>query len=843
MSTYTPSVKFAELDPFGTASSGQESKTVTEETSVHQGNSNTQLQDATVFVDDANVVIRDESHVAHIDNTILSLSDTNFDEQSIKTFLSRPIIIRQANFSTTDTYSTFIASSMPYTALQSANAVIWREKLAGIFGIRMDMRFRIVVNANRFQQGRYIMSWTPLAGPITSISLLKEFWINQSHMATLVQRTTVPHVEIDLCNDTVAELLVPFVSTKSFYPLTSILSSVDSGSLGFLNIYPYSPLVSPAGAITAGYTVYLSFENIRLFGAASAQSGLKMKKKHFDPQRSEISNTGDGPISSVSSALSKGFKEFANIPLLSTYANSISWVADRVTSVASVFGWSKPIAGDSMSKMQILQAPNHNTVDGDSDARPFSYLSKPGVVALDGISGTDYDEMDFSYIVRKPAWFQTMTWPSTALAGDNLTNGIFFVSPNTQVTLGGAFNYQPVAFVASFFKVWRGSLRYRFKFVRTEFHSGRVSIAFFPSNAITTYAGNAAYVHRQIVDIRESPEIEIVVPYINENPWTTNYTGEIIVSVVDPLSAPATVSSSITILCEISGGEDFEVAMPRRGINLCPTSIVPQSGLPNENSLIAMNIGASTTVADPVISSSITIGDKVSSFRAFLKRFTPLRQNNNSTTGTLLLNDATVAMWADVIPYVPPTLPENYWRADHYSLVASCYAIVRGGVRIRNVINKNLLQGTSTTPYGPGMATAFAIDDQNSSVNTFIFSQPATILEPDVGAHVVYQDLANNGVITIESPQYTLTYSKSKCDLALPQTVHNISTGPQTSLSQQTIWFSVPQSSVISAPEIQGQQLHNLHRSLADDANFGLFISVPPMLSSGPSSNPRTTLY
>jgi Fe2+ transport system protein FeoA len=274
-------------DPTGGVSSKLESLAVTEDSSIHVGHSNLQNQDTTVFVDDANVVQRDESHVVHIDRTLMRMQDTNNDEQSIKSFLLRPIIIKQASFNITDTYSFLDSTSMPFTALNSANAVMWREKLRGIYGIRMDMRFRLVVNANRFQQGRYIMGWMPTAGMTRTVSALKEVALNNSHMATLVQRTTVPHVEVDLSTDTVAELLVPFVSCKSFYNLNAVLSALNDYPLGYLNIYPYSPLVSPAGSTTAGYTLYVSFENVQLFGASSPQSGLARHKRISDLEVSQ----------------------------------------------------------------------------------------------------------------------------------------------------------------------------------------------------------------------------------------------------------------------------------------------------------------------------------------------------------------------------------------------------------------------------------------------------------------------------------------------------------------------------------------------------------------------------
>lgn len=845
MNSNTTPISIVSTDPTGGVTSGQEVKQVTEDSSVHVGASNTDHNDTTVFVDDGNVVVRDPSHVAHIDDTILQMQDTNFDEQSIKTFLSRPIILRQGNFNITDTYSFLDSMSMPYAALTSANAVMWREKLRGIFGIRMDMKFRLVVNANRFQQGRYAMGWVPLAGPKRTTSSLKEISVNNSHVATLVQRTTIPRVEVDLASDTVAELVVPFVSSRTFYNLNAVLAATNEYPLGFLNIYPYSPLVSPAGSTVAGYTLYVSFENVHLFGASSPQSGLK---RHVRIADKEVSQKASGPISSVSQAISKGFKEFANIPLLSTYATGISWVADRVTNVASVFGWSKPLAGDSMAKMLIMQAPNHNTIDGDSDARAMSYLTKPGVVAFAGASGTDYDEMDFSYIVRKPAWFNTMTWSNTMVSGTILTNGTIGVMPYHQTTVLSSNNYQPVAFVASFFQFWRGSMRFRFKVVKTEFHSGRISVAFYPGNALATYTGGEPYVHRQIVDIRDSVEFEFVVPFISDAPWLDTRTGNLIFTVVDPLVHPATVSSSITILCEVSGGEDFEVAVPNPPLNITPTVFTPQSGLTNENSLITMNIGNTSIVADPIVATSLAVGDKITNFRSFLKRYTPLRYLDNSNATGTKFNGASVAMYTDAVYTVLNVPPANYIRADHYSIVLSCYAISRGGVRIRNIINKNLLQATSTNPYGPSMATIWTKSDATPyfAQTTPIFTFPDNSAEPTTGAHVVYQDLAYNGVLTIEQPQYSNTFLRSVADQVIVQgglSSTAFSVGTQSSVCNQMVHFALPAKTTISVPSIEGQSVHNFTRALADDADFGCFISVPPMRITGTSSVTNTGLY
>jgi hypothetical protein len=529
----------------------------------------------TDFVDDAQVTKRDESANASRNELLNSINDTQMTTQSLMDFLSKPIVLRSGNFSTTDTYSFLDSISMPYTALTNTQGSMYLNKLRGYYGIAMDMRFRLVINANRFQQGRYCVGWVPLCSPAATTSQLKNLLFNNMHMASLIQRTTVPHVEIDLATGTSAELLVPFTTTANFYSITEALSGSDVHPLGFINLYPYSPLVSPAGSTVASYTLYVSFENIRLFGAASPQSGISDR---------EVSNKNNGPVSSVAMAMSRGFREFAQIPLLSSYAKSISWVMGRTANVASMFGFDKPIQGDSITKMMILNAPSHSNTDGDSDVRSLSLYQKPGTVQVDGLFGTDYDEMDFSYIVRKYAWFQTASWTTSSPVGNLFS---LDVRPSVGIaSIGGALHFTPLCFVTDMFQNWRGSIRFKFKIVKTEFHSGRLSFAFYPTDDVASYVADPYYVNRVIVDIRDTTEVELIVPYISRTPW--QYIGDrigvVAIDVVDPLVAPSTVSSTVTLLCEVAGGDDFEVAIPTN-FDYNITTITPHSGMVDTSSV------------------------------------------------------------------------------------------------------------------------------------------------------------------------------------------------------------------------------------------------------------------
>jgi hypothetical protein len=811
------------------------SKAVTESSNTFSGNPETpalatvsgvsSVNATTKFVDDQDTVARDESMVAHVSPLWLQMNDSQSTEQTIIDFLSKPIVLFSSSFSTSDTFSILQSSSLPLAAFNSTQGSLWVQKLLGYFGIRMDMRIRLVVNANRFQQGRYIVGWMPLGGNSPTTSFLKSQLTNNMHMATLVQRTTVPHVELDISTQTSAELLIPFASVHNFYPLNAISPASQTAALGFINIYPYSPLVAPTGSTVASYTCYISFENVRLFGAAAAQSGLN---------DAEVSNKMNGPISGIATSFAKGFREFANIPLLSSYASGAAWISDRIARTASIFGFSKPTQGDSITKMQILNNPSHSCVDGDADVRPLSFLAKPSTVPIKGFSGTELDEMDFSYIARKFAWFQTVNW-TTASSGvvTSMT-----VVPNKAASLGGAFHHQPVSFVSGFFGLWRGSLKFRFKFVKTEFHSGRLQFCFYPGDDLQFLSGTPQYVNRIIVDLREHIEVEITIPYISRYPYMHigTHIGNLTIEVVDALVAPASVSTIVPILCEIAGGDDFEVAMPWV-FNGTPTIFSPQSGISAPQKVVSMNIGNSIVTADPTTSAAFAIGDKVSSFRAYLKRYTPVSPSSKNPIVVGRANSANLTVVPDYIPIVPASGAANgYANCDVLGMVAMCYAFWGGGIRIKDVISA----GVTPTPGN--------IVNSNCFIATFIplisgthnqmFSDPGNTAI-SVNNHQVLQQAFNNNTVSIELPQYTRALKRCVADIWGASTVTATSylEYQRAGGTQGVVVFATPEGlgdPVNTTP----YDLHNIYRSASDDLDLSLFISVPPIVG-----NSSTSLY
>lgn len=766
------------------------------------------------------MVTRDLSSWATPAKSLYETSNQMVVEQTLKEFLAKPITIASDTFKTTDVLTTITSTSMPYAIMSTPGGLMWRSKLSGYFGIRMTMNFRIVVNANRFQQGRYIMSFTHFGGGTTNGT--KTQLLNSNfRLPTLVQRTTVPHVELDLNCDTAAELSIPYVSVRTFQPIHEMLNvpAGEQTTLGFLNLYPYSPLVTVAGSTTAPYRIYCWFTDVELIGAASPQSGLP---------RAETANKSNGIVSGPLNAVARGFREFEQIPLLSTYARNISWVSDRLSRTAAMFGLSKPLQGDSLMKINPLSAPSHTTVDGDSDARSLATISQPGVLAVEGLSGSKFDEMDFSYICQKFAWFQTISTWDLAIAVDTVLANIT-VTPNKGLVVAGpVYNYTPVGYIANSFTNWRGGLKFRFKFVKTEFHSGRLAFDFFPNLPSVSNNTLPEYVNRVIVDVREHSEVELLIPYTSNAMYTdvADNIGTLSIRVIDPLVAPATVSSTVPILVEIAGHSDMEFYGPR--FFNTPQGIVPQSGLSEDCKIFSKTIGSTQSIVNPTLASSVAAGEKVSNIRAMIKRFTPFRGN---TYVTAAVDNYVLTVLCDALPVRASSATVTYIESDYYGTAAFCYAILSGGVRIRDVLSASRLVKMDTP-------LAAIYQTSNPPAPTSIITSAAVLTGVDATNNSIIQEIKHNAIITVEAPQYSNYIGKATSDLVMEEGGAILKYNPNAALGTgngNVARFIVGQSNGAITVSTTNAAFHSIHRAGADDANFYCFVSVPPLVANSGS--------
>jgi len=386
-------------------------------------------------------------------------------------------------------------------------------------------------------------------------------------------------------------------------------------------------------------------------------------------------------------------------------------------------------------------------------------------------------------------------------------------------------NYGPLTWVGNYFNFWRGSLVYKITFVKTKFHSGRVVIAFQPADGILLPSPSAVtmnktrFMYRNIVDIRERDEVYIEVPYVSMAPWldttAAGRIGYLSMYVLDPLKAPDVVNSSVEVFVEMYGGKDLSFAGPRN-FNYKP---LMTASLQADTSVSAIQFPL-TTIGDaeiPEKSSTYeeaTIGEVIPSLRSLAKR------------GAFLLQDVVTAGIQDLILVIPYG---NYWRKsdgttvteadadctiDLYSHFSAVYALSRGGMRLRTFETG----GTNATDnYGIGLDVVNSAAGSKSKVCE---AQATAVTDYIQNNGITGNVLFNNSapVSGVVIPQYTRTLSRpsaaSYANTSIAFSYTDLETGPA-----QVRYVSLGNDTSVSTL---------FHRAIADDGNFGCFVSICP---------------
>ena len=156
------------------------------------------------------------------------------------------------------------------------------------------------------------------------------------------------------------------------------------------------------------------------------------------------------------------------------------------------------------------------------------------------------DEMDISYLIKKPVYISTFNWPSTSTVGTILDSRI--VSPMHIRTDASPVRLHPLQYFGDMFTYWRGSIVYIFQIVGSAFHEGRLDFTSHPAvtTAPTNYvAGLSQYVNSQTVR-NTNNTVEVRVVFHSETPWKRIWHGE---ALSDVFSATAFPSTDFTIGC------------------------------------------------------------------------------------------------------------------------------------------------------------------------------------------------------------------------------------------------------------------------------------------------------
>lgn len=578
-----------------------------------------------------------------------------------------------------------------------------------------------------------------------------------------------------------------------------------------------------------------------------------------EPSTAEAHAYGVGPISSALNRVSLASRILGEIPLLSSITGPVSWATAIMSRAASAFGFAKPRSAGSVMKQHVNSVAYMNNADGQNTSHSMGLLADNHVASLPGFAGTDNDEMALSYMLSIPTWFRTQAWTTSDLYS-SLLFSVILRPAEFEVALGTTSGGKPVwgptpmAYLRRYFNYWRGGICFKFKFVKTEFHTGRLLFAFNPSGTYNNSMASTEFMYKEIIDIRESNEFTITVPYAQVLPYlstaTSGSNGFLYCYVLNPLVAPDTVSTSIDILMEVHAAEDFEFAFPgpptatpvlyfnkpapvgfrqaapdvgsalelddndllereARQIGL-HSQALGENVAENEHSLQTASqpesIGTGSPAASGGLASSLAcIGEKILSLRQLMNRSIPLHYFAGAATRSTDFNSFEIQL---PLLYTDNIINSNC-AVDYYAAFASLFAYKRGSVRYTAI---PVRIGGSGTGYSASLRA-----NLTPATSSAYFSSPrqSDIRDP---WNVCAEAYPTSVGLSVEIPQYTQTHS----------TLNRISTSnvidvPDAYSPNSVIMFRMALAGANTIPT-------TFYRSIAEDFQLGFFIGTIPQL-------------
>nr|QQV74264.1 putative structural polyprotein [Anoplolepis gracilipes virus 2] len=447
------------------------------------------------------------------------------------------------------------------------------EKLSGFTSFKATCVLKLQVNSQPFQCGRLLMAAAPMPGLLGN---RRQFIF--SHVSNA---QNLNHVQMDIAKDTEVELRIPFISPYNCFDL--IDGKFDWAEV---RILVYSPLNSVGGTCIQ-CLVYGHFEDIEMgaptSGGIKQQSMMPSKKAVDSTKRAEARGGFTGALAQLGSSL----------------------INKGATSLISALGWSKPILAKPSRVFLNRPTEGFQYMDGVDHSLVLGMTASNQVEPIPGLVGTNVDETSFDTLKRIPQMIGVFTYSDKILtcSQDNrdpvylwecavspstyLPACYYVVPPATGTNVRNPYSLhwkQPTTlnYITSPFLYWTGSLVYTFKFIKTDYHSGRIEISFHPF-VNTVDPDRMDYVYRTVIDLRKNSEVSVTIPYIAAQPWKRISTfldpvnpdppapgrlkdviaGIIYVRALTPLiCANSIIASDIECVVEMRAGDDFEVAGP-----------------------------------------------------------------------------------------------------------------------------------------------------------------------------------------------------------------------------------------------------------------------------------------
>jgi hypothetical protein len=622
------------------------------------------------------------------------------DDVSLGDFMARPILTNTVLW--TPGVSPFSLSFYPWSDFFYNKRVINRINNYKILSCKLNVK--IVINGNPFYYGRLMADYLPLPNfdgtTVTNLTVLENAVNASQRMHGFINPTTSQGLHMQL----------PFIWPENEFDLTT---SSTFNNIGRVLIRELVPLKHANGSVSPlTINVFCWAEDLDLSIPTSVSAiGLV-------PQTSEM----DMKPSDVMSAASSAASAFTKFPVIGSYAMATSMVLGKLGKMAKLFGFSRPVVIEPPTAMRPTLIGDLACVDKHEPIHRLSADSRQELTIDPSVIGASLpDELSVPYIAGKESYLYTFPWNISDVATTHLFSAR--VTPIQFRTIAPNYYVTAPCFATLPFKWWRGTLKYRFQIVCSEYHKGRLLFLYDP-NYIASIETNVVY--SRIVDLENDRDFTIDVAWsqpkaflptqglsatvnFSTGPYATVSTtanGVLGIYVLNELNSPnSTVNNDISINVFVSACDDFEVSEPTADYIKAIAFRTQTEEMEMEDAPTNMESVECMAACLPQDNTPLVFfGERFSSFRSLLKRY-----NFHSSTSSGA--PAAVGHYSWLVEY--PDFPvmrgttgsggvnavglANYSVCTLLNYIAPAFLTCRGSLRYKRVTKSDVASDSSIT--------------------------------------------------------------------------------------------------------------------------------------------------
>jgi hypothetical protein len=260
-------------------------------------------------------------------------------------------------------------------------------------------------------------------------------------------------------------------------------------------------------------------ENVKLGCSTGTLMDVPAQCEEVPAQMADERETG--PVTRVSSALIPISRALESVPWMAPFARASTMILSGINHVSAYLGFSVPIMNHEPTRVKSQPFINGALAVGYSTADRVG-LDPKGELTVDGrCAGVDCDEMQISHLCAKEGLLTRFSLNNST--GVNTPIIKFAVNPRMGVEEStGVVQPTPMAWISALFAYWSGTIKFRFDFVKCNFHKGKIKFDFEPN-----ITGEAAMVYGTgfnkrfsfVVDLQETDSITLCVKPTYHKQW------------------------------------------------------------------------------------------------------------------------------------------------------------------------------------------------------------------------------------------------------------------------------------------------------------------------------------